>query len=278
MRQRRTLITGSTGQLSRALQERLRDTGSVTTMGRPDIALTDWRAVRDHIAVTQPDVIIHAAAMTDVDGCERDPEAAWQLNATATRYVANAAALAGATLLYVSTNYVFDGTKATPYHEYDVQQPISVYGASKLAGEREAGSVAACFVVRTAWVYASEGRNFMVTMRRLMAERERLSVVNDQIGNPTLANDLADAILRLIDDAPFGTYHVTNSGTATWFDWANEIRLQTNSTVEIDAIPGVDFPRVAKPPQNGSLESQLLPGLGIEMPDWRDALKRCLHR
>jgi dTDP-4-dehydrorhamnose reductase len=271
------MITGATGQLSRALQGQLSESDVVATFGRPEVDLRDWRAVRDSVARFQPHLVIHAAAHTDVDGCEREPEQAWQINAVGTRYVGQAAALVDAELVYISTNYVFDGTKATPYHEFDTPGPVSVYGASKLAGELEARAASPkCFVVRTAWLYSGAGRNFMLTMRRLMAERERISVVQDQFGNPTLAVDLASAVLQIVDRAPYGTYHAVNSGIASWFDWASEIASQIESSVAIDPIDGSAYPRAATPPDNGSMESLLLPGLGIEIPDWREALRRCL--
>jgi len=278
MRRRRILITGLTGQLSRAFQQQLASTDTVIMLGRPDVDMRDWTAVRDCVAIHQPDIVIHAAAMTDVDGCEQEPDVAWVLNAAATRNVAQASARVGALLIYISTNYVFDGSKAVAYHEFDTPNPISVYGASKLAGELEARlATESCFVIRTAWIYAPEGHNFMLTMRRLMAERERISVVSDQFGNPTLASDLASGVLQIIERAPFGTYHVTNAGSTSWFEWAAEIARLIGSPVEVDPIAGTEYSRAATPPANGMLESLMLPRLGIAMPDWRDALKRGLE-
>jgi dTDP-4-dehydrorhamnose reductase len=249
----------------------------ILPLNRRDIDLLDWRAVRDQITTFNPRLVIHAAAVTDVDGCERDPKMAYLGNALVTRNIARAAALANADLVYVSTNFVFDGQKPEPYHEFDTPNPISVYGASKLAGEVEAREATArCTVVRTAMVFAQEGRNFVQTMLRLMAERERLTVVNDQYGNPTYAPDLARAIVQLVERAPYGTYHVTNSGTASWYDWACEIAAISGATTTIEPIPAADYRRDATPPANGVLESLALPTFGIELPEWRDALRRCL--
>jgi dTDP-4-dehydrorhamnose reductase len=146
-----------------------------------------------------------------------------------------------------------------------------------LAGEREAlGAAPTAIVARTAWLYSAEGRNFLLTMRRLMAERDRLTVVADQHGNPTLADDLASAILALVDRAPGGVYHVTNSGVASWFEWATAIAEMTGATTEIVPIAGAEYQRAAAPPVNGAMTSLLLPGLGIALPGWSDALARCL--
>jgi dTDP-4-dehydrorhamnose reductase len=273
----RVVITGTTGQLGRALTEVMDTEWEVLPLNRRDVDLLDWHAVRDRVTAFNPSLVIHSAAVTDVDGCERDPRMAYLGNALVTRNVARAAALANADLVYVSTNFVFDGQKAGPYHEFDIPGPISIYGASKLAGEREAqAATERCTVVRTAMVFAPEGRNFVQTMLRLLAERDRLTIVNDQVGNPTYAPDLARAIVQLVDRAPHGTYHVTNAGTASWYAWAREIASIIGATTTIEPIPAAEYRRDATPPANGALESLSLASLGIELPDWRDALRRCL--
>jgi dTDP-4-dehydrorhamnose reductase len=274
---RRVAITGTTGQLGRAIVAAQSDHWDILHLNRHDTNFVDWPVVQARVMGFAPDLVIHCAAATDVDGCERDPEMAYLGNAVATRNVAQSAAASGAQLVCVSTNFVFDGLKRSPYHEFDIPAPISVYGASKLAGEAEARlATARCHVVRTAMVFAPEGRNFVTTMQRLMAERDRLTVVDDQFGNPTYAPDLAAAIVDLIDRAPFGTYHVTNAGSASWFEWAREIAAITGSRTDIQPIPAADYRRDSTPPANGVLESLTLPQLGIELPDWRDALRRCL--
>lgn len=271
------MVTGRQGQLARALTGAAPPDWDVRWLARPDIDLLDWRAVRDAVATFQPSLIIHAAAHTDVDGCEREPETAWQVNSLATRHVAQAAARVDSELVYVSTNYVFDGTKREPYHEFDAPAPISVYGASKLAGEREAiAATTRVWVARTAMLYAREGRNFVNTMLRLMTERERLTVVEDQVGNPTLAGDLADAIVEIVDQAPYGVHHVVNTGVASWYEWAVEIARLRELTTRIDPVLASAYPRLATPPANGALRSLALPALGITLPDWRDALARSL--
>jgi dTDP-4-dehydrorhamnose reductase len=279
MRARRVSITGSNGQLGRALMAAFGEVWTIDALSQVECDICDWRAVRDRIARVGPDLVIHCAAATDVDRCEREPECAFRVNALGARNVARAAALAGAELVYVSTNYVFDGRDDQPYHEYHVPNPISVYGASKLAGERESLDASPrCHVVRTAMLYASQGRNFVTTMRRLMSERDRLSVVADQYGNPTFADDLARAVSAIVDRAPYGIHHAVNSGVASWHDWATEVARLMRATTIVEAIPAADYSRDATPPANGALISLHLASLGIEIADWRDGLRRCISQ
>jgi dTDP-4-dehydrorhamnose reductase len=272
-------ITGASGQLGRALLALGGETWEIDALSSTEVDLRNWRALRDRLARFAPDLVVHAAAATDVDRCEREPDWAYAINALGTRHVARAAALVNAELVYVSTNYVFDGAQDAPYHEFSAPRPISVYGASKLAGELEARSATPrCFIVRTSWLYAAEGRNFVNTMRRLMATQPSLRVVADQTGNPTYAADLAAALALVVERAPYGTYHSVNAGVTSWHGWASEIaRLDGHSSDTIVPIPAADYQRAATPPPNGALVSLALPGLGIELPDWRDALQRCLH-
>lgn len=273
----RVALTGASGQLGRALQALAPANWDISGTSSSEVDLRNWPAVRDWIAAVRPRLVIHAGALTDVDGCESRVEDAYAVNALGTRYVASAAARAGATLVYVSTNFVFDGTKPTPYHEVDTPNPISVYGASKLAGEVEASRAGSeVYIVRTAMVYAEEGRNFVNTMRRLMAERDELNVVADQFGNPTYASDLATGIIQLPSACPPGTYHLTNSGTASWYEWAEAVREIYGFSTRIRPIPASEYQRAATPPANGAMISLALAPAGIELPDWRDALRRCL--
>lgn len=272
-------ITGVGGQLGSALVELQKATWDVDGIPHSEVDIRNWSAVRDRIARFEPDLVIHAAAATNVDGCEREPDQAFAVNAAGTRYVARAAASVGAVVVYVSTNYVFDGQKGSAYHEYDSTRPISVYGLSKLAGEAEAmAATPNSYVVRTGMLYAEQGSNFVNTMRRLMAERDTLRVVDDQRGNPTYASDLAAAIVEIVNSAPPGIYHAVNSGTASWYEWAVEIARLTGASTEIEPIPATEFQRDAEPPANGAMESLLLPSLGIQLPDWRNALERSLRR
>lgn len=274
---RRVAITGITGQVGSAF-ERLAPPGwEISGASSATVDVSSWETVRDWIAASRPHLVIHAAAMTDVDGCERNPYSAYRINALGTRNVAQAAERVGAMLVYLSTNFVFDGENATPYHEFDEPAPISVYGHSKLAGEREATAVSSpTFVARTAMVYDERGRNFVNSMKRLMAEREELRIVDDQYGNPTYAADLAAGLARIVDECPPGVYHLTNAGAASWFDWADEIRRTCKLDCRLVPIPASEYVRAATPPANGVMESLALEEFGIALPDWKDALARCL--
>ena len=277
--QMRTLITGGTGQLGRALA-RLAPAGiQVIALGSHACDVTDPAAVRAAVETHRPDLIVHCAAMTDVDGCERDPRRAWQVNALGTQHVAAAAVEAGARLVYISTNYVFDGEAEEPYHEFARPNPISIYGQTKLAGEEIVRALCPQhYIVRTAMLYDETGRNFVNTMLRLARERPVLQVVADQYGNPTYAADLAEAIWRLVRQPAYGTYHLVNAGHASWFDWAREaIRLAGLST-PVEPIPASAYARAARPPRNGVLTSLAAPALGIILPPWQDALRRNLER
>lgn len=279
MSKQRVLITGASGQLGQALQALDRPAWVVQPTTSADLDIRDWQAVRDHFTALSPHLVIHAAAATNVDLCEREPAMAFETNALGTRHVAQASALVGAHLVYISTNYVFDGKKSGPYHEFDRPNPISVYGASKLAGEAEAlNATPRCHVVRTASVYSEQGHNFVRTMRGLMERLDRITVVDDQYSNPTYAADLARAVAEIADRAPFGVYHATNEGAASWHEWAVEIADRTGATTEVAPIPASEFQRDAEPPENGALVSLSLSGLGIALPLWRDGLKRCLER
>jgi dTDP-4-dehydrorhamnose reductase len=229
----------------------------------------------------RPDVVIHAAAHTNVDECETKRELAYRVNALGTRNLAVAAARVGASLVYVSTNYVFDGTADEPYHEWAPVNPISVYGASKLAGEQEARDLAGgrFYIVRTAWVYAETGRNFVRTMLRLSAEQPELRGVNDQIAQPTYAADLAAAIAALISTSVYGIYHLTNAGACSPYDWAIEtLRLAGRAHVPVRPVPAAEFPRPARPPANGVLHNWAGTALGITLRPWQEALADCLSR
>lgn len=274
---RRVLVTGANGQLGRALQALGRHDWEVFAFPSTDLDITKLNDVLSTFSSVRPDLVIHAAAATNVDRCEREPDWAYAINALGTRWIARATAAMDAELVYVSTNYVFDGSKGEPYHEFDQPRPISVYGASKLAGEQEAmAATRSCYVVRTASVFDRDGRNFVNTMRDLMGRLDRITVVNDQFSSPTYASDLAAAIGEIIDHAPHGTYHVTNYGTASWHEWAVEIKRLIDAPTDVAAITAADYQRDATPPANGVMRSYALEHLGIRLPGWQDALARCL--
>lgn len=252
------LVTGASGQLGReliAVLERRsagrRPTAALEVIGltRPQFELTDRDAVLSALTSLEPDVIIHAAAATAVDRCEREPELAWSINALGTRYVAEGAQLAGAHVCYISSDYVFSGDIGRPYHEWDAPSPRSVYGRSKLAGEVACGDRAT--IVRTAWVAGRHGDNIVRALLNT-ARGAPLKFVVDQIGSPTLASDLAEVVVELAIDRRRGTFHVTNSGVASWFELARLVlcrrdgeasALSPISTDEL--VPARDAPRPA---------------------------------
>jgi dTDP-4-dehydrorhamnose reductase len=273
---KRILITGGEGQLGRALARRAGDY-SVTTMGRAALDVTDWAAAAA-IAAAKPDLVVNAAAMTDVDGCEDDPDRAFAVNALGARNVALGAARVGADLVHVSTDYVFDGTKGEPYWEFDSPRPISVYGASKLASERlVAAAYRRVYVVRAAWLYGLAGRSFVTGILTLARQEPELAVVHNQVGSPTFCDDLADGILALAGTGAYGTYHLAGEGACSRFEFARAILDEAGQ----DDYPlrAIDhFERPAQPPAYAPLRNFAAAQLGIRLPPWRDGLRRFFDR
>ena len=241
----RYLITGATGMLGRDLQTALAGRG-VTALGRADLDVTDLSAVR--AAAAGHDVIINAAAYTRVDDAEAHEDAAYAVNALGARNLAVAAAAGSARLVQVSTDYVFDGQGASPYPEDTPRGPLSAYGRTKAAGEEFVleENPAGSFIVRTAWLYGAHGPNFAATMLRLAAGHDTVSVVTDQLGQPTWTADLARQIVALLDaDAPAGIYHGTNSGQASWYDFARAVF--TGAGLDPDRVTPTDSTRFVRP-------------------------------
>lgn len=276
----RILITGGTGQLGRALQDVYAGDALVEAPSHADLDLTDVLKLRRVFHDFLPTLVIHAAAATNVDACEADVEGTFRSNALGTRYVAHLAALHDAPLVYISTNYVFSGSRDGAYHEWDETKPISVYGRSKLGGEREVERHARRHViVRTSWLYGHEvgHRNFVRTMMRLAESAAGpLRVVADQFGQPTYASDLASAIRAIVATQDYGLFHLTNEGACSWYEWAQEIFRVLGRDVPLEPIPATDYPRPAEPPRNGLLANLAAASLGITLPEWRDGLRRCL--
>ena len=273
----RVLITGAGGQLGHDLLRAFTGHEAVgTTHGQLDVA--DRDAVLATITELRPDAVVHAGAWTDVDGCETDPDRAFRVNALGTRHVVEGARLAGARVCYLSTDYVFDGTGDRPWVEWDAPAPLSVYGRSKLGGERELDAGAT--VVRTSWVCGAHGRNFVKTILRAAAERDELTVVDDQHGCPTFTSDLAGAIARLVVARLPGTFHVTNQGATTWFDFARAIVAVAGfDAAKVRPIATADLhpPRPAPRPANSVLDNAALRLSGIPLlPDWHEPLDRLL--
>ncbi|MCS7050199.1 MAG: dTDP-4-dehydrorhamnose reductase [Thermomicrobium sp.] len=273
----RVLVTGGHGQLGRALVRTAPVAMEVTALGARECDVTDPIAVRAVLARVEPTVVFHCAAWTDVDGCELHPERAWRVNALGAQHVAAQCQDLGATLVYLSTNYVFDGEQEEPYHEFARPSPLSVYGASKLAGEQAVRSLCPRhYIVRTAWLYDAMSRNFVTTVLRLAREQARLRMVADQYGNPTFVDDVARALWALVAQPAYGTYHLVNQGVASWYEWAVAVLECLDIARPVEPIPAREYRRAARPPRNGALTSLAAPALGIVMPDWRDALQRCL--
>ncbi len=268
----RIAITGSKGQLGTALQARLCD-DTLLPLDLPEFDATDVQQVRTVLAEFRPDLVIHPAAMTNVDQCEAEPDLAYRVNALGTQNVALACQAGGAPLVYISTNYVFDGSKGAPYLEYDAPSPQSVYARSKLAGEWYTATLLQRFyIVRPAWMFAPGGRNFVETVLRLARERGGMTMVTDEIGQPTYAPDLADAIARLISSELYGIYHFTNAGACSRYEWAREI-LQAAGLSHIPVAPGQDYARPAPVPRRADLRNYCgATQLGIVLRPWQEAL------
>ncbi|WP_214510969.1 dTDP-4-dehydrorhamnose reductase [Pseudomonas brassicacearum] len=284
----RILIIGQNGQVSRALQSRLSGLGELTVRGSDQLDLAQPDSLRAPIEALKPGLIINAAAHTAVDQAESEPERAFAINATAPGILAQAAVALGVPLIHYSTDYVFDGLKPAPYTEDDTPNPLSVYGRSKLAGEnaiRQAGGQH--LILRTSWVYSTEGRNFLLTMQRLLQEKPQLRVVADQVGAPTWAGTIADSTAQLIErwqvgqPGAWGTYHLTARGETSWFGFAQAIGENLldrhKPCAQLEPIESSAYPTPAPRPLNSRLDcTRLLKEWGVSQPDWRSALQQCL--
>lgn len=275
-------MTGAGGQVGRELVEAFGAHAGheVIATGRRELDVADRDSVLQAVWSAQPDAVVHAAAWTDVDACEGDAGRALQVNALGTRHVAEAARLAGARLCYLSTDYVFPGDATSPYDEWDDTGPRSVYGRSKLGGERELGPDAT--VVRTSWVCGRHGRNFVRTILAAAAERDELTVVDDQHGCPTFADDLAAMIVRLVVSRLPGTFHVTNQGATTWYGLAAAaLQAAGMDTAKLKPIATADLhpPRPAPRPAWSVLDNAALRLSGIPLlADFHEPLERLVKQ
>jgi len=273
----RIFITGHKGQLGRTLYAALAK-HTLAGCDLPELDITDREAIGAAITGFAPDVVIHAAAWTDVDGCARDPERAYRANALGTQNVALACAACGAAMVYVSTNEVFDGEATEPYREWDPPHPINPYARSKAAGEWFVCHLLTRFyIARTAWLYAPGGRNFPHRIIQLADERGALKVVTDEVGNPTYAPDLAAAIGALIRTGAYGVYHLTNAGYCSRYDFAREIlRISGREHVPVEPITLDEFQRASTPPRFAPLANTAAAALGIELRPWEKAVEEFL--
>lgn len=273
----RIALTGAEGMLGHDLKRVFCDAEVVGfTIDTLDITRLD--DVMAQVRQAKPDVLIHAAAFTDVDRCEAEPETAYLVNGIGARNAAMACEEVRCPMVYISTDYVFDGTRESEYDEWDSPNPVNQYGLSKLMGER---FVASCtnrsYIVRTSWLYGSNGKNFVDTIRRLLRERDSLDVVNDQRGCPTYTIDLARTLKDLIGRG-FGTYHITNSGQCTWYDFAVKIAQLSGSATTIRPVTSEQFRRPARRPAHSVLGKTMLRLEGIPEPRaWEEGLAAYLN-
>ncbi len=272
----RSLITGADGQLGSELRPVLAHHSTVF-MTWPAFNLLSPACERQ-ILDAQPDVIMHAAAYTDVDKAEQEPELAMAVNAFGTERVARAAATCGARLIYLSTDYVFDGTRHAPYTECDPTNPINAYGRSKLQGERVAlTQCPRALVVRTSWLYGAKGKNFVATIMNLASVKPELRVVADQRGCPTYAGDLAKILVQLIDRDVVGILHATGSGDCSWHELACMIVSRMGLSTPVIPITSDEVKRPAPRPSYSVLSNERLAELGFRLPHWTDALGRFIE-
>jgi dTDP-4-dehydrorhamnose reductase len=265
------LLTGPTGQVGWELAPKLAHLGEVIAPDRRALDLADAEATRARVRDLRPDVIVNAAAYTAVDRAESEPDLARAINGTAPGVLADEAKRLGALLVHYSTDYVFDGTKEAPYTEDDTPNPLSVYGRSKLEGDR-AIQASGCrhLILRTSWVYAGRGQNFLLTMLRLGAGRPELRVVDDQRGAPTWARDIAAATVALLADPPNGLFHLTAAGVTTWHGCACEIMRQAGLMPIVHRLRTDEYPTAARRPANSVLDNRKAQALLGPLPDWRD--------
>lgn len=274
----RVLITGAHGQLGRALIATAPPDAVLDATDATELDITDAPAVERRINATKPQLVINAAAYTLVDQAESNAVEALRINGDAVGLLAAASRAIGARFVHVSTDFVFDGRQSTPYAPDAATNPLNAYGRTKLAGEQAAGTDA--LIVRTAWVYAAQGRNFVSSMLRAMAERERLRVVIDQVGTPTYARGLAEALWALSARQVQGIFHYTDSGCASWYDFAVAIQEEAlargllSREIPIDPITTADYPTPATRPAYSVLDKSATAALIGAAPHWRVQLRR----
>jgi dTDP-4-dehydrorhamnose reductase len=289
----RILVTGREGQVARSLAERGALAGhEIVRLGRPELDLSaDPDRIVAAIEAARPDVVVSAAAYTAVDKAESEPELAFAVNQAGPRAVAAAAAKLDVPLVHLSTDYVFNGSKSAPYVEGDQTHPTGVYGASKLAGEEAVlAQQPNSAVLRTAWVYSPFGANFVKTMLRLASDRDEVSVVADQRGNPTNALDIADGVLavasnlvRGVEAEKRGIFHMAASGEASWADFAEAIFVASANiggpSATVKRIGTADYPTPARRPANSRLDCSRIERVhGVRLPDWRHSLEKVVSR
>ena len=273
------LVTGITGQLGfDVMAELQRRNIEAVGAARRDFDLTDDTAIENFIKFHKPDAVIHCAAYTAVDKAEDEAETALQINGRATEVIAQTCKDIDAKMIYISTDYVFPGTGDMPYEVDDPKDPPNAYGRSKLAGEEAViKNLDKYFIVRISWVFGVNGKNFVKTMLRLSETKNKLTVVNDQIGSPTYTADVAPLLVDMVQTDKYGIYHATNEGFCSWAEFAAEIFRQAGAKTEVIPVPSTEYPTKAIRPKNSRLSKQKLDSAGFKrLPDWKDAVKRFL--
>jgi dTDP-4-dehydrorhamnose reductase len=272
----RVTLFGASGLLGQELVQELSGE-QLTALSSKDADLRDRARVRDMIRDSRPDWILLSAAYTDVDGCESNRDRAFAVNCEGAINVAQAAREAGSRLMFLSTDYVFDGTKGSPYQTTDARNPTSVYGESKArAEERLIEILPEVCIARTSWLFGHGGKCFPATILKLASTRPEISVVNDQRGSPTFTRDLASALVQLCRAYARGIVHVTNSGNCTWYEFATEIVRLSGLPAAVKPVTTAEFPRPARRPAYSVMSPDSLHAHNIHMPEWQDALRRYL--
>ena len=275
------LVTGSTGQLgSDVVKELLKRGYSTLSPNRSELNLCSEDNIRNYILNSNCEAIVHCAAYTQVDKAEDEKDLCIKINATATKHIVKCAKILDIPMIYISTDYVFDGTKDGEYTENDETNPINIYGESKLAGEKYVQEILdKYYIVRTSWVFNINGKNFIETMLRLSKANNQLSIVNDQIGSPTYTKDLSRLLVDMLETSKYGLYHATNEGYCSWYEFANTIFKLANINIDIRAINSNEYASRAKRPLNSKLSKDKLIEYGFKpLPHWEDALKDYLIR
>ena len=273
------LITGSNGMLGHDLIEALKDNHELVLTTSRTLDITDKEQVFDFISQNKPDIVINSAAYTDVDGCEQNQDLAYSVNGEGVKNLAFACREADSALLHISTDYIFNGENTRPWVEDDEIGPISVYGKSKLKGEQAILEILdKFFIVRTAWLYGVNGRNFPKTMLELAENHSQITVVYDEVGTPTYTPDLANAISQLIETEHYGIYHITNSGSCSWCEFARYIFEVAGKDVEVIPVTAAEFARPAPRPHYSVLENRNWIEKGFEpLRSYKEAIKEYIE-
>lgn len=272
------LVTGVKGQLGYDVVKEAEKRGvEAVGVDIDEMDITDAKQVREVITKGGYDAVVHCAAWTAVDKAEDMEEACRKVNKEGTENIAQVCEVLDIPIMYFSTDYVFNGQGSEPWKEYDKRAPLNVYGQTKYEGELAVEKLAKHFIIRIAWVFGKNGNNFIKTMLRLGKERGAVSVVNDQIGSPTYTYDLAKLVLDMIQSDKYGTYHATNEGICSWYEFACEIFKQAGMNVEVTPVSSDEFPAKAKRPSNSRMSKTELDKNGFDrLPTWQDALHRYL--